>query len=243
MLEISDLEKKLIKKGNRFIVGTANAGLDNYVGPIVSCSIVLDYKFLSCFIEDILNDRILNNKELESLVRSFKFSNFYFVEPSLLNNIEDTEVASYLANFNCANKLVWTMLKKRLVPSVFLTADMELKEVVKSSLDSVHSINENTSKYIVWDKAHSLEMIVPKSEFKPVPADSTLVTHLAKKLATIALNNKLKAISKECPKYDVLNNLGKTQVDFVKKFGNTKYHRIYLKELSKYPINTLIFDN
>lgn len=240
---ISTIEKNLLKRKNSLVVGTANAGTRNYIGPIVSCSIVLNYKLLSCFIQDILDGKELEREELESLVKSFKFSNFYFVEPTLLNDIGDTETAEYLSNFNCANKIVWSMLKKRVVPDAFITSNKELKEVIKSSIDSLHSVNENVSEYTVWDKPPSLNMLVPKAEFISVKTAETLVTRLAKKLAQKALDKRLVQIAKECPKYDVLNNLGRGQIKFVRKFGNTKYHRIYLKELSKYPVNTLIFDN
>ena len=46
-MRLSETESNLIKDNNYYIIGTSISGENNYIGPMVSCSVVLDYSNLS----------------------------------------------------------------------------------------------------------------------------------------------------------------------------------------------------
>ena len=69
IMQPSETEKKLIKDGNYNIIGTNISGVDNYVGPIVGCSIVLDYYNISRYVDPLLKDVSLNADEVKELVK------------------------------------------------------------------------------------------------------------------------------------------------------------------------------
>ena len=96
---------------------------------------------------------------------------------------------------------------------------------------------------MIWDNPPTLNMLAPKAEY--VVSNSkkpTLCTKIAKALANIVLSQELIKIDKKIPQYSILEKNNKEQVNFVKKMGNTQYHRLYIESLAKYPINTLIFE-
>lgn len=234
------LEKQLLKEGNTYIVGTACVGETNYVGPIVSCSVVMDYNKLTPYFNNLLQELPLDVKGMEEILKSLKYYIIKIVSQDELNELNDQETALYYANFCAVNKLIWKMLADREVPEVFITKGSPLKEVVKSSYDSLHSANKSVSNYMIWDNPPTLNMLAPKAEYYASNAKSILCTNVAYELAKRQLRTCLREIDKKIPQYDIINKPQKEQVAIVSKLGNTQYHRLYIKELAKYPINTLI---
>ena len=234
------LEKQLLKEGNTFIVGTASAGENNYVGPIVSCSVVMDYNKLTPYFNNLLQELPLDSKGMEEILKSLKYCILKIISQDELNELNDQETALHYSNFSAVNKLIWKMLADKEVPEVFITKRFPLKEVVKSSYDSLHSANKSIYDNMIWDNPPTLNMLAPKAEYYTSNAKSVLCINVAYELAKRQLRSCLKEIDKKIPQYDIINKPQKEQVQIVSKLGNTQYHRLYIKELAKYPINTLI---
>lgn len=239
-MQPSEIEKKLIKDGNYNIIGTNISGVDNYVGPMVGCSIVLDYYNISRYVDPLLKNVSLTADEVKELIDSFRYHTFHFMEVPTINMVRNLEFSEHMAKFNSANKLVWDMLKKCEVPDAYITADKPLTEVMDTKDDSLHS--DGRDRFVLWNTNHSLELVTPKAIFIDRATKSTLVTRITKKLANMALGIKLRALDKDFNEYSISKNPGKEQVDYVKKFGNTIHHRVFLPELSKYPMGKLFND-
>ena len=86
-MQPSEIEKKLIKDGNYNIIGTNISGVDNYVGPMVGCSIVLDYYNISRYVDPLLKNVSLNADEVKELVDSFRYHAFHFMEVPTINMV------------------------------------------------------------------------------------------------------------------------------------------------------------
>lgn len=220
------------------ILGTSVAGVDNYVGPIVACSVCLDYFNLPKHTERFVNEDKLTTDELKEFMADLPLSSIYVVEPTVINTVRDISLAEDMAKFNSTNKLVWTMLIRKVVPEVYITSDKPLVEVVDTSTDSVRA--ENKDRYVRWTSHHSIELITPKAEFLDCPWADTLCTKIAHRLSELAVKGRLKNLDKEIPNYQILKFTGKEQEQFVSKYGNTIHHRVFLPELKKYPIGRLI---
>lgn len=239
-MQPSKLEKRLLKEGNTLIMGTACVGEDNYVGPIVSCSVLLDYNKISPYINNLLMNLPVDVKGMEEILKNLKYCELKVITQEELNSLNDKETAIYYSIFSCVNSLIWKMLMKKEVPDAFITKCFPIKEVVKSSYDSLHSANKSVSDYMIWDNSPTINMLAPKAEFFVSNNKNVLSTNIAYELARRKLKNCLIDIDKEIPQYNILNNTKEGQIEIVSKLGNTKYHRLYIKELAKYPINTLI---
>lgn len=238
----SKLEKELLKSGDNIIVGTACVGIGNYVGPMVACSIILDYDHLHPLFNNLISNT-LPVKYLADILKALKYYATKITTLEELNSLANEESAIYYTNYYAVNKLIWKMLKKREVPTVFITEKYPLKEVVNSSYDSLHSANKRISDYMIWDNSPTLNMLVPKADY--IVSNSkkpALCTKIAKALANIVLSQELAKIEKQIPQYHILEKNNKEQENFVKKMGNTQYHRLYIESLAKYPINTLVFE-
>lgn len=238
----SKLEKELQNDGNSLILGTACVGIDNYVGPMVACSVILDYNHINPLFNNLIKND-LPIKYLADVLKSLKYYATKITTLDELNSLANKEASVYYTNYNAVNKLIWKMLKNREVPSAFVTEKYQLKEVANSSYDSLHSANTRISDYMIWDVSPTLNMLAPKAEY--IVSNSrkpALCVKIAKALASIVLNQELTKIDKKIPDYKILEQNDKRQETFVKKMGNTQYHRVYLDALSKYPINTLIFE-
>lgn len=237
---ISPTEIQHLNNSIYTIIGTSVAGVDNYVGPIVACSVCLDYFNLPKHLERFINNEKLTSEELKEFMSDLCISTIYVVEPAVINTIRDIELAEDMAKFNSTNKLVWDMLLKRIVPEVYITSDKPLIEVVDTSTDSVRA--ENKDRYVRWTSHHSIELITPKAEFLTAPWTDSLCTKVAHRLSELAVRGRLKNLDKEIPNYQILRFTGKEQEQFVSKYGNTVHHRVFLPELKKYPIGRLIND-
>lgn len=240
-MQPSIIEKRLLKEGETLIVGTSCVGADNYVGPVISCSVVLDYNKLTPYFNNLVEDLPLDVKGMQTILQSLKYFVIHITKEEELNNLNGPEMAVYYSNFCCVNKLIWDMLKKREVPSAFITDKFDLKEVVHSSFDSLHSANKQISDFMIWDVPPTLNMLAPQAQYiKTNKRSNVLCVQIANKLANRQLKSCLKNIDKEIPQYHILEKSGKEQINIVKTLGNSQYHRLFIKELAKYPINTLI---
>jgi hypothetical protein len=240
-MRLSQTENNLLGNGNYNIIGTSISGVDNYVGPMISCSLVLDYFNISRYVEPLLKNVKLDGSELKELVNSFRYSSLNFMDASTINMLKDLELSEHMSKFNSANKVVWSMLKKCEVPDAYITSDKELMEVIDTIDDSLHS--DNNKRYVLWNTNHSLELITPKAVFITKPCNKTVVTKLARRIADLALEVKLNSIGKEYPKYHIPKYPDSIQEKYVEKYGNTVYHRLFMGNLSKYPIGRMIFDD
>lgn len=238
-MRLSETESNLIKDNNYYIIGTSISGENNYIGPMVSCSVVLDYSNLSP-VKEFLSTKNITKETIENLFKSFLYYTTYITKSEDINSLRDIKLSEHKTKFNCANKLVWNMLKKCEVPDAYLTSDTDLTEVVDTLSDSLHT--ERPDRYVLWNKDHSLELITPKAIFKSVPTNKSITTRVAKKIADMILLHELKSIDAKLPKYKVLDFPGKEQEKYVSMYGNTVYHRVFLPELKKYPLGRLIND-
>lgn len=239
-MQLSAIEDKLLHENNYTILGTSISGVDNYVGPMVACSVILDYFALPAKLEDFINGEKFTDVEFKSFVKELKYIEFYVMESDVINTLKDTELAEHMTKFNCANKLVWRMLQKCEVPDAYITADKDLTEVIDTTVDSVHS--ERSDRYVLWNTNHSLELVTPKALFITKPVNESITTQVAKKFADLLLNNKLTQLDTLTGnKYCMREFPGEKQVQFVAKYGNTINHRVFLQRLSKYPVGQLMW--
>lgn len=239
-MQLSQTENDLIHNNNFNIVGTSVSGVDNYVGPVIACSIVLDYFSISPLVKKFLSKSKLDKSELKELISSFRYMEFCTIDESSINSLRSIELAEHMAKFNCANKLVWSMLQKCEVPDVYITSDKDLTEVIDTINDSVHT--EHSERYVLWNTNHSLELVTPKATFITKKVNQSLVTKLCKKFADLMVRHRLQEIDLESNhRYNFADNTGIEQVELVKKYGNTIYHRVFLPELSKYPVGKLLW--
>lgn len=238
----STIEKDLLNDSNYTIVGTSIAGVDNYVGPMVACSVVLDYFALPDKLKDFIDNKKLDDTAFKQFVKQLRYIEFYVMEADVINTLKDSELAEHMTKFNCANKLVWRMLQKCEVPDAYITADKDLTEVIDTIDDSVHS--EKGERYVLWNTNHSLELVTPKALFVTHPVNDTIVTRVAQRFANLMLSNKLAQLDILTEKkYNVHEFPGEQQVQYVAKYGNTINHRVYLPKLSKYPIGKLMWSD
>lgn len=241
-MRLSQTENKLLHENNFNIIGTSVSGTENFVGPIISCSIVLDYFNISPLVKKFINNDGFEKEDLKELVNSFRYINFYTMDENSINMLRDISLSEHMCKFNCANKLVWDMLQKCEVPDAYITSDKDLTEVIDTINDSVHT--EHNSRYVLWNTNHSLELVTPKALFLTKDCNSTIVTKLCKKMADLMVTGHLKKLdSKTGNKYNFANSPREEQVGFVEKFGNTVYHRVFLPELSKYPVGKLLWSD
>lgn len=241
-MRLSATENKLLHENNFNIVGTAISGVENYVGPMVACSIVLDYFDLPEVLQGFIEDKKLTDVEFKGMVKKFHYIEFYVMEPDVINTLKDNELAEHMAKFNCANRLVWRMLQKCEVPDAYITADKDLTEVIDTINDSVHS--EGKDRYVLWNTNHSLELITPKALFLTKKVNQSVVTKVCKKMADLLLKNKLTQLDALTGnKYHMSEFPGDKQVQYVAKNGNTINHRLFLPKLTKYPVGKLMWSD
>lgn len=241
-MRLSAIENKLLHDSNYNIIGTAIDGVENYVGPMVACSVVLDYFDIPNKLKDFIDGKKLTDIEFKEMVKKLKYIEFYVMEPDVINTLKDNELAEHMAKFNCANKLVWRMLQKCEVPDAYITADKDLTEVIDTTTDSVHS--EGKDRYVLWNTNHSLELITPKAIFVTKPVNYSIVTKVCKRMASLLVHNKLTQLDTITGnKYHMGEFPGEKQVQYVAKNGNTINHRLFLPKLTKYPVGKLLWSD
>lgn len=239
-MRLSAVENKLIHDGDYNIIGTAISGVENYVGPMVACSVMLDYFDLPEHLNKFITGGKLGDVEFKKFIKQLKYVEFYVMEPDVINTLKDIELAEHMTKFNCANKLVWRMLQKCEVPDAYITADKDLTEVIDTVDDSVHS--EHSERYVLWNTNHSLELVTPKAHFITKKLNEAIVLKVAQRLADLMVGNKLTQLDTITEnKYNIHEFPGEQQVQYVAKYGNTISHRVFLPKLSKYPVGKLLW--
>lgn len=241
-MQLSAIENELIHSNNFNIVGTAVCGVTNYVGPMVACSAVLDYFNLPKHTKEFIKCDKLSEEQVKEFMSGLRYISINVMTTEEINSLKDVSLAEHLVKFNCANKLVWNMLKNCEVPDAYITVDKPLTEVIDTINDSVHS--DRGERYVLWSKNHSLELITPKALFITKPKNRAIVTKVCFTIAEKILYNKLCELDNITGnKYNIVKYPGEEQVKFVKKYGNTIYHRVLLPKLSVYPVGELLWKN
>ncbi len=241
-MRLSAIENTLIHDNNFTILGTSISGVENYVGPMVACSIILDYFALPKNLKKFIDGDKLSDIEFKQFVKELRYIEFYAMEADVINTLKDVELAEHMAKFNCANKLVWRMLQHCEVPDAYITSDKDLTEVIDTTVDSVHS--ERGDRYVLWNTNHSLELVTPKALFITKPVDKSITTRVAKRFADLLLKNKLSQLDALTgSKYYMSEFPGEKQVQYVAKYGNTINHRVFLPRLTKYPVGQLMWSD
>lgn len=229
---LTEEEREARDKGS-IVIGVAHVGDDRLTGSIISCAVCLDYtKVSSNLIEKTLTgtfDKTVGQDVKDAL----KLVHFHKIEPLLLNSISDTEIATYMADFQALYGSVFEVFKEFSVDPDYILTENPIKEVIKNPELSVYKNKESKSNYVVMKDWNQLSYLIPNTTTKVVKAADTFTLLFAKAFANTLLDSELAEQKVKYPDYDFgCTSLSEKQQALLKEKGLTEYHRVYLPELS-----------
>lgn len=229
---LTEEEREARDKGS-IVLGVAHVGEDKLTGSVISCAVCLDYtKVSSNLIEKTLAGSF-DKTVGQDVKNALRLIHFHKIEPLLLNSISDTEIATYMADFQAIYGSVFAVFKEFSADPDYILTEKPIKEVIKNPELSIYKNKETKSKYVVMKDWNQLSYLIPNTTTKITKAEDTFTLLFAKAFANTLLDSELVEQKKKYPEYDFgCTSLTDVQKELLKTKGLTEFHRVYLPELS-----------
>lgn len=211
LISTFEIEKKLIKRGYRFIIGVDEAGRGPLAGPVVAGAVA--FKRWDSLDEDPLFDLIRDSKTLSEKQREELFD---FIKDRFFVGIGISDHK--------------TIDRLNILEATYLAMKKALTDIARK-------INHNENCIILVDG----QRLIPRLslEQKAIVGGDSLVKSIsaASIMAKVTRDRIMRDMHKEYPQYGFLSHKGygtKIHKDAIKKYGLSAIHRKSFKPCNQY---------
>jgi hypothetical protein len=231
-------EERDARNNNKLLLGVGHAGIENLSGPVVSCSVAIDYTKVSPKLIDMVLGNKMEKSIFDDLKSAIKVINIYEIDTLKLNDIADTTIATYLADYHALYGCVFEIFHKFSTDPDVVISEMPIKEVVQNRDLSIYNNKNAKSNYIVMKDWTQFDNLIPNTKFVTKDPQKVFTLLFAKACANTRVLENLKKQKSKYPDYDFeTQTVTEELANFLTKHGLTEFHRGYLPELSKFAFN------
>ena len=226
------------KKRDACLLAASTWGVDEFVGPITSVGLELDYDNIIPELYEALTGGTITSSMRNEIINSIPTVYGHVLTLSSLNDIANNEVANQLALYKAIYGAIWHTFGAKRIPDYLITDNLPLKEVVRNTKLAKYTTNQNETPYIVCQNSGSIQELVPQAQVVTGNKDY-LAVRVANLLSKFLYLDEIIPAATKYADYDFLcGGLSEKHKEALKNKGLTEYHRPYVKELTKYAFNT-----
>lgn len=225
------------KKHEECLLAASTWGANEFVGPITSVGLELDYDNIIPELYEALIGNTVTPAMRNEIINSIPTVYGHILTLSSLNDIANTEIANQLAMYKAIYGAIWHTFGAKRVPDYLVTDTLPLKEVVRNTKLAKYTTNKNETPYIVCQNCGSIQELVPQAKVI-TGSNKFLAVQVANLLSKFLYYDELQPAASKYVDYDFLSGgLSAKHKAALKSQGLTEYHRPYMKELAIYAFN------
>ncbi len=236
ILRLNEVEHQ-VKKQNLCLLAAGAWGVPEYVGPITSVGVEVDYNnIIPELYEALIGNTITSSMENE-IFSSMPVVYGHVLTVNSLIDIANTQIAHQLALYKAIYGAIWYIFGHKQLPTHIVTDALPLREVVRNTKLAEYTTNSKETPYIICSTAGSIKELVPEAIIL-TGSDEYLAIRIANLLSKLLYLKEMRPIAEKYANYDVLTSgISPKHKETLEKYGLTEHHRSYLPELKNYPYN------
>lgn len=234
-------DEREAKEGKKILIAVNHDGVHNICGPIVSVGVVLDYNLLSeDIIEQVVDKGIFSPSNIDSIRNAVKAFGSYAVSAAKLNEIQDLNIATHMADYNALMGIIFDVFKIYSADPDVVQTRLPIKEIIKNNELANYRDSSTKTSYIMREEWTQFDNLIPNTDIK-VQQEDTFSLLFAKAFAATAVCNELARAEQKYPGYDFTSNiLSDDQKKLLTDNGMTEFHRAFLPEFSGFAFSKRI---
>ena len=234
-------DERNARDNDSVLIAVNHSGENNLCGPIVSCSLVLDYNLIDeKLIEEIVTRGVLSKECYASITKAIKAFSTYTLSAAKLNSIMSIPLALHMADYNSLMGAVFEVFKVFGKDPDVVQTKLPIKEVTKNKELPIYKNEKSKTQYVIRESWTQFDNLIPNTEIKVEQEDSFSLL-FAKAVSETIIQKELKAASEKYPNYDFSANvLSDSQKAILAASGMTEFHRAFLPDFSGFAFSPRI---